>query len=337
MEDRYSRQMLFPGIGESGQRRLNSSRVVVVGCGALGSVGAEMLARAGIGRLTVVDRDFVEASNLQRQSLFTEQDARSNLPKAVAAERALKLINSSIDVKGVIADVTFENIADLCAEADLILDGADNFEVRFLVNDFSVRNGIPWVYGAALGAYGICFAVVPNRTPCLRCLFNEPPAAGTADTCETAGILAPAIHAVSAKQVAQAIRLLLGRDASNRILQLDVWDDEWRTIELQSPAEDCECCSKRQFSYLDGSAGSRLTRLCGRNAVQVHPHEGISIDLGTLAERLGQSLDVQLNGYLLRFKAGEHDISVFADGRAIIKGTDDLAMARTLYSRYIGN
>ncbi len=337
MEDRYSRQTLFPGVGKSGQQRLNSSQVVVVGCGALGSVGAEMLARAGVGHLTVVDRDFVEASNLQRQSLFTERDALENLPKAVAAERVLRSINSSIEVKGVVADVTFENIEELCREADLIFDGSDNFEVRFLINDYSVREGTPWVYGAALGAYGISFAVVPGYTPCLRCLFSEPPAVGSVETCETAGILAPVIHAVCSKQVAQTVRLLVGEPASKRILQLDIWDDEWRTVDLREPLEGCECCSQRSFPYLEGRIGSRMTRLCGRNAVQVHSPEVRRIELRDLADRLGQTFEVQVNEYLLRFKVKEHDISIFPDGRAIIKGTDDLSLARTLYSKYVGN
>lgn len=329
--------MLFPGIGRAGQERLNTSRVVVVGCGALGSVGSEMLARAGVGQLTVVDRDFVEASNLQRQSLFTEQDAAENIPKAVAAERVLMSINSSIKVNGVVTDVTFENIAELCRDADLIFDGSDNFEVRFLMNDYSVREGIPWVYGAALGSYGISFAVVPGDTPCLRCLFNEPPALGSVETCETAGILAPVIHAVCSKQVAQAVRLLVGEKASHRILQFDIWDDEWKTVEMQAPLEGCECCSQRRFPYLDGRLGSRMTRLCGRNAVQVHSPEAGRVVLNDLADKLSQTFEVELNEYLLRFKVNEHDISIFADGRAIIKGTDDLSVARSLYSRYVGN
>lgn len=337
MEDRYSRQTLFPGIGKSGQNSLSSSRVVVIGCGALGSVGSEMLVRSGVGHLTIVDRDFVEPSNLQRQSLFTERDAETSLPKAVAAERALKSINSAIQVQGVVADITFDNIAEWCCEADLIFDGSDNFEVRFLINDYSVRQGIPWVYGAALGAYGISFAVVPGRTPCLRCLFSEPPAAGSVETCETAGILAPVIHAVCSKQVAQALRLLVGEPASNRILQLDIWEDEWRTVELQAPLDGCECCSKRHFPYLEGLEGFRPTRLCGRNAVHLHSPGGSRIELRELAEKLGRTFEVRLNEYLLRFRVNDHDISVFSDGRAIIKGTDDPSVARTLYSRYVGN
>jgi adenylyltransferase/sulfurtransferase len=290
-----------------------------------------------VGHLTVVDRDFVEPSNLQRQSLFNEQDAAKNTPKAIAAERVLRSINSSIEVNGVVADVTFENITELCRDADLIFDGSDNFEVRFLINDYSVQEGIPWVYGAALGSYGISFAVVPGNTPCLRCLFNEPPAVGSVETCETAGILAPVIHAVCSKQVAQSVRLLVGEKASHRILQIDIWDDEWKTVELQSPLEGCECCSQRRFPYLDGRLGSRMTRLCGRNAVQVHSPEAGRIVLNDLANKLSQTFEVELNEYLVRFKVNEHDISIFADGRAIIKGTDDLSLARSLYSRYVGN
>ncbi len=333
---RYSRQVLFPGIGAEGQDQIRQSHVAVVGCGALGSVIAEMLARAGAGRLTVIDRDFVEWSNLQRQSLFTESDAGLSLPKAVAAERAISAINSDVRIDSHIQDLSWDNIESLLNGADLILDGSDNFEVRFLVNDYAVSKGIPWVYGAALGSYGLAMAVVPGRTSCLQCLFPEMPASGAGETCDTAGILAPTIHVVAGFQVTQALRILTGKLPLTGLFTVDVWQDLWRRVEDVGPRADCRCCGERRFDFLEGRLSSATARLCGRNAVQVKPVRVVEADLEELAGRLGRTLDVEASPYLIRFRSGEFEFTYFQDGRAIIKGTDDPGVARALYSRYFG-
>ncbi len=337
MGDRYSRQKLFSEFGEAGQARLRRARVVVVGCGALGSVGSEMLVRAGVGRLRIVDRDYVELSNLQRQSLFTEADVEERNPKAVAAERALRRINSDVEVTGLVEDLDFRNIDRLLEEADLILDGADNFEVRFLVNDYCVKHGIPWVYGAAVGSYGLAMAVVPGKTACLRCLFPDPPAPGSGETCDTAGILAPIIHVVTAFQVTQTLRILTGQTPSEGLLTVDVWRDDWRRLSVQGPMDSCPCCGLGRFEFLSGSGSTSSTHLCGRNAVQIKPPEGGRIDLAELARRLQGTVPVELGRYLLQILPAPFEISLFPDGRAIVKGTDDVAEARALYARYVGS
>lgn len=337
MTERYSRQILFGGIGVAGQEKLGSSRVTVVGCGALGSVSSEILARAGIGHLKIIDRDFVEVSNLQRQSLFTEADATACTPKAVAAERALRAINSEIEIVGVVADVTYQSISALFANTDVVVDGSDNFEVRFLINDYCVKNGIPWLYGAALGSYGISFAIVPGKTPCLCCLFPEVPGSGTVETCETAGILAPVSHIISAFQSSQVLKLLVNGSVSDKVLQVDIWDDVVRTISVGKPLASCSCCQEVDFRFLDGKEKALMNRLCGRSAVQLSPLKSGQIDLVAVARRLSTSLEVKANEYLLRAVAGEHEIVLFSDGRTVIKGTDDYAEARAVYSKYIGN
>ncbi len=337
MNSRYSRQILFSGIGASGQARLEKSRVTVVGVGALGSVSSEILARSGVGHLKIIDRDFVELSNLQRQSLFTEEDARDCTPKAVAAEKTLRSINSQIHVEGIVADVTNLTISDLCSRTDLIVDGSDNFEVRFLINDYCVKNRIPWVYAAALGSYGISFAIVPETRACFRCLFPDPPTPGSVETCETAGIMAPVIHLVSAFQTSQVLKLLVGHNPSTNVLQVDVWEDHIRFVSIKDPLPSCECCQGRKFRFLKGEEKAWMTRLCGRNAVQLSPLRSGSIDLELVARRLSASLEVRSNEYLLRAVAGEYEIVLFSDGRAIIKGTDDFTEARALYSKYIGH
>jgi adenylyltransferase/sulfurtransferase len=337
MESRYSRQILFSGIGVSGQQRLKKAVVTVVGCGALGSVSSEILARAGIGHLRIIDRDYVEWTNLQRQSLFTEEDAKGCTPKAVAAEKVLRAINSEIEVKGVVADVTHLNVSELCSDSDVVVDGSDNFEVRFLVNDFACKNGIPWLYGAALGSYGVSFAIIPGTTPCLRCLFQELPASGTVETCETAGILAPVIHIVSAFQASQVLKLLVGERPSDGVLQIDIWDDTIRSVGLKEPLASCECCQRRYFRFLEGREKTLMTQLCGRNAVQLSPQKTAPVDLDRIAKRLKTTMEVRSNEFLLKAVTGDIEIALFSDGRAIIKGTDDYAEARAIYSKYIGN
>ena len=336
--ERYSRQILFGGIGEEGQRRIVSSRVLVVGCGALGSAQVEMLARAGVGRLRVVDRDFVEESNLQRQTLFTERDARERVPKAVAAARRVAEINSEVVCEAEVADVNQSNAERLVEGCDVVLDGTDNFATRFLVNDACVKHGVAWVYGAAVGSYGVTLTVRPRVTPCLRCVFTEVPAAGSAPTCDTAGVIMPVISIVAAVQVAEALKLLTGNLESlhGGLMQFDVWRNEWRRISAGERAADCPACALGRFESLEAEAGDVATVLCGRDAVQVTPRGAASLDLEALAVRLSAAGEVKANEYLVRLRAGGYELTVFRDARAIVRGTDDAAVARSVYARYVG-
>ena len=338
LSERYSRQVLFNGIGSAGQDKIRATAVVVIGSGALGTCSAEMLVRAGIGRLTLVDRDFVELSNLHRQSLFTEEDARQGLPKAVAAERALSRLNSDVVIRSFVKDVTSETIAELCADSSIIVDGTDNFETRYLINDFSVAQGIPWVYGACLGSFGTGCAFVPGKTGCFRCICEETPTGGALETCDTVGVIPPIVHTVAAFQVAQVLKLITSPERLEfRLLQADVWDDNWRTVSLQGMKNpDCPCCVKKQPVFLEGARESRLTRLCGRNAVQVSPGAPVQIDFREMSKRLSRAGKVDFNDYMMKIRIADFEIALFPDGRSIIRGTEDLATARTVYSRYIG-
>lgn len=338
MNERYSRQILFREIGREGQERLHASRVLVVGCGALGAAHAEMLSRAGVGKLRIVDRDFVEFTNLQRQTLFSESDAADRLPKAIAAKKRISKINSEIDVEAIVADVNNSNVESLIAGCDIILDGTDNFQVRYLVNDACVKHAKPWIYGAAVSSYGTTMTIRPGETPCLRCIFEEMPDAGSAPTCDTAGVIMPIIASISAIQVAEAIKLLVGDTASlhRSLVQIDVWANDWRKIKLAGPSEDCICCIGRKFEFLDAEAQEFAAVLCGRDAVQIAPPRPTEIDLPALAARLSALGDVKQNEYLLRFGIDAQEITVFRDGRAIIKGTDDVSKARSVYSKYVG-
>lgn len=337
---RYSRQILFSGIGNEGQEALSKSRVTIIGCGALGSLQAEMLVRAGIGSLRIIDRDFVEESNLPRQVLFTEADAKENQPKAIAAARRLKLINSEINLDPLVADVNYANIEDLISDAQVILDGTDNFETRYLINDAAVKHGTPWVYGAAVGSYGVQMTIRPGITPCLRCIWNDPPSPGTFPTCDTGGVILTAIGMVASAQVTEALKLLSGRiqDLHNSLLEFDVWTSRFARLNVKDARlADCSCCWKKNFTFLASHGVQMATTLCGRNAVQVSPGARDSrIDLKELAEHLKASGEVTVNQYLLRLHARPYEITVFADGRGIIKGTEDPALARSLYSRYVG-
>ena len=336
---RYSRQILFSGIGEEGQRRLRGSRALVVGCGALGSAQVEALARAGVGRLRVADRDFVEESNLQRQTMFTERDARERLPKAVAAARRVREINSDVEVEAEVADVTAANVEQLVEASDVVVDGTDNFATRYLVNDACVKRGVPWVYGAAVGSYGVTLTVRPRATPCLRCVFPDAPAAGSAPTCDTAGVIMPVISIVAAVQVAEALKLLTGRAEAlhGALMQFDVWRNEWRQLRLGAPSPDCPTCALGRYETLEAESGDLVTVLCGRDAVQVTPRRAAPLDLHALAERLRAAGEVKVNPYLLRLSAGDYELTVFQDARAIVRGTDDPATARTLYARFVGS
>jgi molybdopterin-synthase adenylyltransferase len=333
--ERYSRQILFAGIGEQGQEALLHSRAAIVGCGALGSFHAAALARAGVGHITIIDRDYVEPGNLQRQWLFEESDARQALPKAVAAERRLAGINSGISVRGVVADLTASNAGDLLAESDVILDGTDNFETRYLINDFSVSRGIPWIYGAAVGSYGLALPVVPGRTACLRCVYPHPPE-GVQPTCETAGVLNVIASLVASYQAADALKILCGRAdlVEARITRVDLW--QGGTRQTASPPRDPECptCARGEFPFLEESRRSPVS-LCGRNAVQIHERER-PLDLRELGARLERLGEVRANEFALRFRIAPYEMTVFPDGRAIIKGTSDPGLARSLYARYVG-
>jgi adenylyltransferase/sulfurtransferase len=339
--DRYSRQMRFPGIGEAGQRRLLDSHVTLCGCGALGTVLANALVRAGVGHLRLVDRDFIETNNLQRQVLFDEHDVAENLPKAEAAARKLGAINSSVHVEPVVTDIDRTNILDLCQDADLVLDGTDNFEVRYLINDVAVKLGKPWVYGGCIGSHGQTMTILPGETPCLRCVFEAAPAPGEAGTCETAGVLSPIVNIVASYQAAEAFKILTGRrDCINRdLIFLDVWENVQKKIKIAPllGKVDCPCCQRRRFEWLDGDQGSQTTSLCGRNAVQVSHRTPAQLNFEEMARHLETLGEVSYNRFLLKFDAEGHQFTVFPDGRAIIKGTSDVERARTLYAKYVGH
>jgi molybdopterin-synthase adenylyltransferase len=339
MNERYSRQILFNGIGEKGQEKLLSSRVLLVGCGALGAAQAESLARAGVGTLRIVDRDFVEFSNLQRQTLFSEQDARERLPKAVAATKRIAEINSELAVEEIVADVNHSNIEGLIKDCDLILDGTDNFQTRYLINDACVKHDKTWIYGAAVSSYGVTMTVRPNETPCLRCIFEEMPPAGSAATCDTAGVIQPIISVVAAVQVVEALKVLTGKldKLHNSLMQFDVWENEWRKIRLGKLAKDCPTCGLRKFETLAAESANVEAVLCGRNAVQISPPAPTQIDLPILAERLKNLGEIKLNEYLLRLTLPEYEITVFRDARAIIRGTDNVTAARSLYAKFVGS
>ncbi len=331
--ERYSRQILFAGIGEQGQQHLLDARVAVAGCGALGSFQAGALARAGVGFLRIIDRDYVELGNLQRQWLFDESDVEQSLPKAVAAARKIVSVNSDIRVEPVVADLTPSNVEDLLGDVDLVLDGTDNFETRYLINDFAVNQNVPWVYGAAVASYGIVMAVTPGRSACLRCIYPDPPA-GAQPTCETAGVLGPVTALVASLQVAAAIKILCGAPPASKITTVDVWTGEIRQVAQPGPLADCPACGRREFPYLNGERRAPVS-LCGQNAVQIH-ERARPVELHDLAVRLAPLGAVRSNEFALRFEAPPYLLTIFPDGRAIIKGTTDIGVARSLYARYIG-
>ena len=332
--ERYSRQILFAGIGEEGQKRLAASRVTIVGCGAIGAALSSLLARAGVGHLRLIDRDYVEASNLQRQVLFDEEDARESLPKAEAAARKIALFNSEIRVQAEVSDLTPQTIA-LLDSSDVVLDATDNFETRYLINDYAVKKGLPWIYGAALGAYGATMNVLPGETACLACVFPEQPS-GTVQTCDTAGILNSAVNAVASIQATEALKLLVGaREKLRRtLISFDLWSNEHSEIGTQRPRADCSVCGHRIFNHLAGKSRPHIT-LCGRNSVQIH-EQNRPVDFVTMSTRLSPHGRVKYNDMVLKFWREAYEMTLFPDGRAIIKGTSDPAVARTLYARFVG-
>ena len=336
LDERYSRQVLFRGIGAEGQRKLTASRIVIVGCGATGSALASLLARAGVGVIRIIDRDYVEPSNLQRQSLFDEADAAESLPKAIAAARKIAAFNSGIVIEPQVADLTPGNIAALLDGARLILDGTDNFETRYLINDFAVKNRTPWIYTAAVGSYGVTMNVLPGKTACLACVFADPPQ-GTFETCETAGILNSAVNLAASIAASEAVKLLVGADEWVRrtLLSFDVWRNERAEVDADQPRAGCRTCVEHEFPHLAGEGRPHIT-LCGRNSVQIHERHR-PVDLAQMSERLKPLGTVRHNDFVLKFWREPYEMTLFPDGRAIIKGTTDKTVARSLYARYVGS
>lgn len=334
-DERYSRQVLFAGIGREGQARLAASRVAIIGCGATGSAVTAMLARAGVGHLRIIDRDYVEASNLQRQMLFDEQDADQSMPKAEAAARKVRQFNSEVVAEAVIDDLSPENASRLLGGVDILLDATDNFETRYLINDFAISNGVPWIYAAAVGAYAVTMNILPGETACLSCIFPAAPT-GTVETCDTAGILNSAVNFAASIEATEAIKFLVGAAAKIRrtMISADLWNNERSEISTARPRPDCTTCARREFPHLAGERHAHIT-LCGRNSVQIHQHAR-PVDFIATANRLAPLGMVKHNDFVLKFWRGEHELTLFPDGRAIIKGTTDTALARSLYARYVG-
>lgn len=364
--DRYSRQLLFTGIGREGQVRLGQSSVVIIGCGALGAMQAEMMARAGVGRLRLIDRDFVEESNLHRQIMFEERDAAERVPKAVAAAARISRINSETIVEPVVRDVNYTNIEYLIRGTDVILDGTDNFETRYLINDAAVRARKPWIYGAAVGAHGVQMTIRPTVTPCLRCIFPEMPAPGTSPTCDTAGVILPIIATIASYQVVEALKILTGQTdrLHGTLLQFDLWENRFSRLRIdRMDSGECRTCHDGIYDFLNQQSGQLVTSLCGRNTIQISPPpltlapptlaspsvqsgtdnwpeksvpETSLIDLPELADQLRNVGEVSYNAYLLKFRIGEIEMTIFPDARCLIKGTEDPGVARSLYARYLG-
>jgi len=335
-DERYSRQILFQGIGAEGQKRLAAARVVVVGCGATGSAVSSLLARAGVGTIRIIDRDYVEHSNLQRQTLFDQADARESLPKAIAAARRIAAFNSQIVVEAKVADLTPENIDSLLEDVQLILDGTDNFETRYLVNDYAVKSGLPWIYAAAVGSYGATLNVIPETTACLACIFPDSPQ-GIVETCETAGVLNSAVNLVASIEATEALKFLVGATEKLRrtLFSCDVWSNERAEIQAGKPRTGCRACGARDFVHLEGEGRPHIT-LCGRNSVQIHERHR-PVDFGEMSERLKPHGTVRHNDFVLKFWREPYEMTLFSDGRAIIKGTTDAGVARSLYARFVGS
>ncbi len=335
--ERYIRQIIFAPLGAAGQERLRAARVVLIGCGANGTVMANTLARAGIGALVIVDRDFVELNNLQRQVLFDEDDVTRGTPKAIAAVEKLRRVNSSIQIDGVVADVNAENIEELIDGATLVMDGTDNFETRFLINDACVKHNIPWVYAGAVASYGMTMTIVPHESACLRCLFNREPPPGTLPTCDTAGVIAPIVNVMASIASAEALKFLVGAGTRNAgLINVDLWENTFDSFAV-ARRDDCVACGQGKYEYLEGARGGTMTAsLCGRNAVQVNPGRGRALDLTRLAEQLRGVGEVSVNEYLLKFSIDNYELTIFPDARAIVKGTDDATVARSVYAKYVG-
>jgi molybdopterin-synthase adenylyltransferase len=337
-EERYSRQILFRGIGAEGQRRLTAGRIAIVGCGATGSALAQLLARAGVGKLRIIDRDYVEASNLQRQSLFDEADASESTPKAIAAARKIAGFNSEVEVEARVEDVVPGNIEAILEGMDVVLDGTDNFETRYLLNDYAVKASLPWIYAAAVGSYGVTLNVSPGKTACLACLFPDTPR-GMVETCETSGVLNTAVNLVASIAATEAMKLLVGGEALEKLRKtlwsFDVWTNEHAEIAAGKPRVGCQACDERDFVHLAGEGRPHIT-MCGRNSVQIH-ERARPIDFAEMQRRLESLGQVRHNEFVLKFWREPYEMTLFPDGRAIIKGTTDTGVARSLYARYVGS
>lgn len=334
--DRYSRQILFPSIGEQGQKRLAECRIAIVGCGATGSALLSLLGRAGIGYLRIIDRDYVEPSNLQRQMLFDEADAAESLPKAVAAARKISKFNSDIGVEPHAADLTPDNIEELLDGVEIILDGTDNFETRYLINDFAVSKDLPWIYAAGVASYAVTMTVLPGETACLACIFPDSPR-GIVETCDTSGILNSAVNFVASIAATEAMKLAVGaRDKLRRtLLSYDVWTNDYASVRADKPRPGCRACEQHDFIHLAGEGRPHIS-LCGRNSVQIHERER-PVDFSEITRRLSPHGPVKHNEFILKFWRDPYELTLFPDGRAIIKGTTDTAIARSLYARYVGS
>ncbi|HEX2922733.1 MAG TPA: ThiF family adenylyltransferase [Chloroflexota bacterium] len=333
--ERYSRQILFSGVGEDGQRKLCASRVLLVGCGALGSNIANTMVRAGVGKITIVDRDFIEMHNLQRQTLFDEEDVARSLPKSIAAAEKLRRINSQVDIVPLVTDVNPGNIEQLVGGADIVLDGTDNFETRYLINDACIKLGKPWVYGGVVTSGGTTMTIIPHETACLRCVFPECPPSGSTATADTAGILASVVSVIASLECAEAIKLLVGaREQVNKgMTWVDVWDNSFLQVSTGGPAANCLTCAKGEYQFLIGSAAD--TTRCGRQSIQFTPTAPTSLSFPEMAARIGAEAEVHFNEYMLRLLVGECEVIVFRDGRTMVKGTSDEDVARGLYRRYV--
>jgi molybdopterin-synthase adenylyltransferase len=340
-DPRYARQVAFAPIGKLGQEKLLAARVAVVGAGALGAVALEQLARSGVGRIRVIDRDVVEDSNLGRQSLYTDADARARIPKAVATARHIASVNPHVTIEPSVAALHCGNVAALLADVDLVIDGTDNLDTRYLINDYAVQRGVPWIYGGCVGSRGLTAVVVPGTTRCLRCVYPDPPPPGTLDTCETAGVIAPIANLIASIEVVEALKLLTG--ALDRVRRTWICVDLWpfRMIEVggkeSGPRPDCPACGRRDFPFLQGQRGATVASLCGRDAVHVVPEHGASIDLDVLAERLSRIGRVKRHEFVLVVSIADQSLTIFDDGRALVKGTSDPGIARALYDRYVGS
>ncbi|MBA7566685.1 hypothetical protein ES708_08380 [subsurface metagenome] len=337
MQDRYSRQVILPNIGEEGQKTLLKSKIIIIGCGALGTVVANNLVRAGVGKISIIDRDFVELNNLQRQILFDEDDI--GIPKAVAAAKKLKRVNSDVEIKAMVKDLNHMNAEKIVSGVDLVLDGTDNMQTRFLINDTCVKSKIPWIYTAAVGTYGMTMTIVPGRTPCFRCILPDVPEPGSLPTCDTVGVLNTIPAIIASIESTEAIKILLKEkmttNAESDLIFYDVWSNTFEKV-TKMRNKRCKCCVEHKFDFLNAVKEEIITSLCGRNAIQITPVKSAAISFKSLAERLKRLGEVRFNNFILVFKEGDKEISLFKDGRAIIKGTDDEKMARSLYARFVG-
>lgn len=337
LNSRYSRQALFDKIGTTGQKKIQDGSAVVIGCGALGTVIANNLARSGVGRIRIVDRDFVELDNLQRQILFDEDDAKNRTPKAVAAVEKLKKINSSIELESVVSDVNPKNVENLINGFNVVMDATDNIETRFLLNDACIKSGIPWIYGAAIGGYGMAMPIIPDKSPCFRCVIEEMPPPGNLETCDRSGVLNSVTSIVASLQTTFALKIFVEADdvKTGELIFVDVWENTFQNISVNKKG-DCLTCVKHQFGFLEGKTTSWTTSLCGRNMVQIVPAEESNISLESLEKSLAIAGEVSNNGFMLTLKLQNHELIIFPNGRVLVKGTNDESVARTLYARYVG-